>query len=74
MRTGTCHPYTRTAPCRPGRVWNYAKTPRRGVQELEVYLDEQLVWKVGGHRKGAATEAAAAAAAQTPNSLLVSVE
>lgn len=29
------------------RVWNYGKTPSRGVQELECYLDEQLVWKVG---------------------------
>lgn len=29
------------------RVWNYAKTPTRGVQQLEVYLDESLVWKVG---------------------------
>ena len=28
------------------RLWNYAKTPSRGVQQLEVYLDEQLVWKV----------------------------
>ncbi|PRW59281.1 hypothetical protein C2E21_2538 [Chlorella sorokiniana] len=27
------------------RVWNYARTPSRGVQEMEVYLDEQLVWK-----------------------------
>ncbi|PSC76354.1 N-methyltryptophan oxidase [Micractinium conductrix] len=27
------------------RLWNYAKTPSRGVQQLEVYLDEQLVWK-----------------------------
>ncbi|KAI3438935.1 hypothetical protein D9Q98_001349 [Chlorella vulgaris] len=27
------------------RVWNYGKTPSRGVQELECYLDEQLVWK-----------------------------
>ncbi|KAL4434260.1 hypothetical protein ABPG75_000701 [Micractinium tetrahymenae] len=27
------------------RVWNYAKTPNRGVQQLEVYLDESLVWK-----------------------------
>ena len=29
------------------RVWNYAAAPERGVQEMEVYLDEQLVWKVG---------------------------
>jgi hypothetical protein len=34
------------------RVWNYGKTPSRGVQELECYLDEQLVWKVGGHCDG----------------------
>lgn len=27
------------------RLWNYARTPARGARELEVYLDEQLVWK-----------------------------
>lgn len=37
------------------RVWNYARTPARGVQQLEIYLDEQLVWKVrcGGAVGGA---------------------
>lgn len=35
------------------RLWNYAKTPSRGVQQLEVYLDECLVWKVGRALVGA---------------------
>lgn len=35
----------------PRRLWNYrAKAPARGVQEAEVYVDEQLVWKVRAAR------------------------
>ena len=26
-------------------MWNYSRTPSRGVRELELYMDEQLVWK-----------------------------
>lgn len=26
------------------RFWNYSKTPRRGVKEIEVYLDGAIIW------------------------------
>jgi len=26
--------------------WNYAKSPKRGVKELEVFIDENLIYKV----------------------------
>lgn len=39
------HPDLPPPTSRSPRVWNYAKTPARGVQQLEVYLDDCLVWK-----------------------------
>ena len=27
-------------------IWNYTKSPKRGVKEVEIYLDESLLYKV----------------------------
>lgn len=34
------------------RLWNYSKTPKRGVRELSVYLDGRLIYKGGLRRAG----------------------
>eukprot|EP01017_Pseudomicrothorax_dubius_P034485 TRINITY_DN4733_c0_g1_i4.p1 TRINITY_DN4733_c0_g1~~TRINITY_DN4733_c0_g1_i4.p1 ORF type:complete len:150 (-),score=27.21 TRINITY_DN4733_c0_g1_i4:62-511(-) len=35
-------------------LWNYSKTPARGVRELEIYLDENILYK--GYLRKAPTE------------------
>ena len=31
------------------RIWNYSKTPKRGVREVSVYLDDRLIIRSGLH-------------------------
>ena len=40
------------------RIWNYSKTPERGANDVEILIDEQLIYK--GHLKKAPSREEAA--------------
>ena len=47
------------------RLWNYRKTPARGVREMSIYLDGRLLFKGGLRRAPELTEEASGYAGQT---------